>query len=279
MNFPIYETEARGILSKTTGFIQAAGFTHSLTPARNCTFGCSYCYVPTMGIYGGLKPDDVKKWGQFTTYKSNAAALLAKALKPDQRIYCSPVVDPYQPTEEQQQMMPRILDALIRKPPRVFTIQTRGTLILRDIDPIRELATRTRVNVSFSVTTDDNEIIRVYENRCAKFEERLSVLEALTAAGINTFATIAPMLPCNPRRLVEGVVKVTTGPIICDPFHVRETKSNGATTRDAARAIANHHGHQQWFEPAFHQRIIDEMKSIAPRPFEVGPKAFAWLAI
>ena len=66
----IRETEARSILSSTSGFIAEAGFTHSLTPARNCTFGCTYCYVPTMGIYGGLKPDDWTHWGQFTDRKS-----------------------------------------------------------------------------------------------------------------------------------------------------------------------------------------------------------------
>jgi len=44
--FRILHAEARSILSKTTGFIAEAGFTHSLTPARNCTFGCTYCYVP-----------------------------------------------------------------------------------------------------------------------------------------------------------------------------------------------------------------------------------------
>ena len=53
---------ARTILSSTSGDIAEAGFTHSLTPARNCTFGCTYCYVPTLGIYGGLKPEDWKRW-------------------------------------------------------------------------------------------------------------------------------------------------------------------------------------------------------------------------
>jgi DNA repair photolyase len=84
----------------TTGFIAEAGFTHSLTPARNCTFGCSYCYVPTMRIYGGLKPEDWRHWGQFTTFKSNAPELLRRQLRGDQVIYCSPLVDPYQPAEE-----------------------------------------------------------------------------------------------------------------------------------------------------------------------------------
>ena len=37
--------------------------------------------------------------GQFTTFKTNAADLLARALRPHQRIYCSPLVDPYQPAE------------------------------------------------------------------------------------------------------------------------------------------------------------------------------------
>ena len=150
----------------TSGFIAEAGFTHSLTPARNCTFGCTYCYVPTLGIYGGLKPEDWRRWGQFTTFKTNAAELLRRELRPRQIIYCSPLVDPYQPAEAEQQMMPRILDALIDSPPRVFVLQTRGPLILRDLDRLRRLAARTTVRVSFSITTNREEILRLYEPHC-----------------------------------------------------------------------------------------------------------------
>ena len=281
MNFPILHTEARGILSATSGFIRNAGFTHSLNPARNCTFGCSYCYVPTMGIYGGLKPEDMKKWGQFTTFKSNAVALLRKSLRPDQRIYCSPVVDPYQPAEEQECMMPGLLDALIRNPPKVITIQTRGPLILRDLGLIKELSLRTRLHVSFSVPTEDEAIRRIYEPRCAPFDERLRVLQTLTDANIHTFATIAPILPCDPERLAQTLVEVTNGGIICDPFHVRATKPHGATTRDAAFRIAEHHGHQEWFDPTFQATIVDRMRKIvhaAGRKFGVGWEAFSWLA-
>ena len=87
--------EAKSILSKTSGFIAQAGFTHSLSPARNCTFGCIYCYVPTMRMKGGLRPEDWQRWGQFTTFKTNAGPLLARSLRPNQVIYCSPLVDPY----------------------------------------------------------------------------------------------------------------------------------------------------------------------------------------
>ncbi|MGA3205400.1 MAG: radical SAM protein, partial [Bryobacteraceae bacterium] len=138
---------AKSILSKTSGFIAQAGFTHSLTPARNCTFGCTYCYVPTLGIYGGLKPEDWQRWGQFTTFKSNASELLRGELRAGQSIYCSPLVDPYQPAEAAELMMPRILDALMEAPPRVFTMQTRGPLILRDLDRLRALSKRTTLRV------------------------------------------------------------------------------------------------------------------------------------
>src|SRR5258708_22155238 len=130
MPFTVLHSEAKSILSETSGFIAEAGFTHSLTPARNCGFACTYCYVPTMRVHGGLKPEDWRRWGQFTTFKANAPDLLARTLRSDQIIYCSPLVDPYQPAEESAAMMPRILDALIAHPPSAFVIQTRGTLIL-----------------------------------------------------------------------------------------------------------------------------------------------------
>jgi len=149
MPFQVFEAEAASILSTTTGFIAQAGFTHSLTPARNCTFGCSYCYVPTMRIYGGLKPEDWSHWGQFTTFKSNAPALLKRQLHAAQIIYCSPLVDPYQAAEATEQLMPRILDQLLARPPKLFVVQTRGPLIVRDLARLVELSRRTSVRVSF----------------------------------------------------------------------------------------------------------------------------------
>src|SRR5216684_5435948 len=139
MAFTVLHSEAKSILSETSGFIAQAGFTHSLTPARNCGFACTYCYVPTMGIYGGLKPEDWRRWGQFTTFKANAPELLARSLRPHQVIYCSPLVDPYQPAEAGVKQMPGILDAILAAPPRVFVLQTRGPTILRDLDPLRAL--------------------------------------------------------------------------------------------------------------------------------------------
>jgi len=279
--FAIFDSEAKSILSRTSGFIAAAGFTHSLTPARNCTFGCTYCYVPTMRLQGGLKPEDWQRWGQFTTFKSNSAELLAYSLKPDQRIYCSPLVDPYQPAEEQRQLMPGVLDALIARPPEVFCLQTRGPLALRDVARLRKLHARTTLRISFSLTTDRDDVQRWYEPHCASFVERLTAMRELCRAGLRVHATLAPLLPCNLDRLAEAALEVSNGDVLCDPFHVRATKPSGATTRPQAEAISRARGFEAWHEPRFQAEAAARIATIvhaAGRRFATGTDAFQWLS-
>ena len=122
---------------------------------------------------------------------------------------------------------------------------------------------------------------RLYEPLCASIEERLDVVRALRAAGIETYATLAPLLPCDPEELVELGVGATGNDVIGDPLHVRSVKPNGATTREAAERIAAVHGHEQWFDAAFQNQVIERMEVAARglgRRFRVGPKGFGLLA-
>lgn len=275
----VRHSEARKILSPVTGFLREAGFTHSLTPARNCMFGCTYCYVPTMRIYAGLQHDDWERWGQFTTFKSNTAALLERELRPDQRIYCSPLVDPYQPPEAGERIMPAILRQVLASRPRIFVLQTRGPLILRDLDLLQGLGSTLRV--SFSLTTNREEVQRLYEPLCAPYPERLAVIRILRDAGIAVYATLAPLLPCDPERLVQDAIEATGRGLVGDPLHVRATKSQGATTRGAAFRIAQVHHHEAWFDPAFQQELVDRITAAAEERgygFSTGPRGFSILA-
>jgi DNA repair photolyase len=281
MPFQVFEAETNSILSQVTGFIAQAGFTHSLTPARNCTFGCSYCYVPTMRIYGGLKAEDWKSWGQFTTFKSNAPELLRRQVRPEQRIYCSPLVDPYQPAEESRMLMPRLLAALIERPPRVFTIQTRGPLILRDVALLAELAGRTCLRVSFSLTTNREGVRKLYEPHCAPIAQRIEAIRRLRVAGIRTFATLAPILPCDPEELAALALDATDQNIIADPLHIRSTKPRGATTRSAAFAVSDRNDFSAWLDANFQSEVTARMRDFvekAGRRFATGPEGFGWLA-
>ncbi len=272
---------ARSILSRTSGFIAEAGFSHSLTPARNCTYGCLYCYVPTLRIQGGLRPEDWTHWGQLTTFKDNAAELLRRELRPDQRIYCSPLTDPYQPAEAERRLMPGVLDALCERPPTVFVIQTRGPLILRDLERLLRLAEGATLRVSFSLTTDDEAVRRAYEPHCEPIDERLRACEALSAAGVAVHATLAPLLPCNPENLAQLALEATALDVIGDPLHVRAVKRSGATTRDAAARLALRRGEMDWLNPEVQGAVVDRIRSVveaAGRRFGVGPAGFGLLA-
>jgi DNA repair photolyase len=279
--FNILESDSRTILSPVSGFLAEAGFTHSLTPARNCVFGCSYCYVPTMRVQAGLRPEDWKHWGERTTFKRNAAELLRRALRESQIIYCSPLTDPYQPAEAQMSLMPALLDAVAAHPPRAFVIQTRGSLILRDLDRLRTVATRTMLRVGFSITTNREEVRRIFEPRCAPLEERWKTVAALIAAGISTAVTVAPILPCDPEELATRALEVTSDvPVIADPLHTRAVKRTGATTRDAAVAACLRHGWEEWLDPMFQDQVLTRMKTLigsAAREFGYGPAGFGLL--
>jgi DNA repair photolyase len=281
MPFRIFETESRSILSPVSGYLAEAGFTHSLTPARNCTFGCSYCYVPTMRVQAGLRPEDWTHWGEWTTFKRNAAELLGKALRPHQAIYCSPLTDPYQPAESEERLFPGLLAAVRSHPPRVFVIQTRGPLIVRDLDLLQAVAARTSLRVSFSIATDREDVRRIFEPLCAPMEERWKAIETLQRAGIETSVAIAPILPCDPEALIARAITCSRGPVVADSLHVRAVKHSGATTREAAIAICHRHGWNEWLEPAFQQSIVARLAAAARsynRDFDHGPRGFGLLS-
>jgi DNA repair photolyase len=234
--------------------------------------------VPTLGLYGGLRPEDWHRWGQFTTFKSNASALLSREVRADQVVYCSPLVDPYQPAEETECQMPALLDCLLQRPPRVFVVQTRGPLILRDVDRLVDLSKRAVVRVSFSLTTNREDVRRLYEPHCVSFPKRLDTMARLADAGIAVYAALAPLLPCDPEALVESALAVTRRDLIGDPLHVRQVKPCGATTREAALRISEAHGFTAWHDPAFQEQIVERISSVARAAgfrFATGPGGFA----
>ncbi len=174
--------------------------------------------------------------------------------------------------------MPGVLQAVIERPVAAFVIQTRGPLILRDLKLLKSVP---NLRVSFSVTTDREDIRILYEPHCAPVAERWHTIAELRKAGIDVYATLAPILPSNPERLMEAALQATDNSVIADPFHTRETKSRGATTREAALRISAKHGFLEWHDPAFQRSVVACMARTAEaqgRQFGTGPAAFGWLA-
>jgi len=177
-------------------------YDYVINPYIGCQHACSYCYARFMKRFSGHK----EPWGQFVDVKINAPDLLLKEVKRKQvgRVWISGVCDPYQPIERKYELTQTCVEILIQHNWPVI-IQTRSILVLRDLELLKCSST---VEVGMSVTTGDEKIRRLFEPYSPPIKERIRVLGELHAAGIRTFAMIAPMLP-----KAEGLVDMLDGKV------------------------------------------------------------------
>ena len=128
---------------------------------------------------------------------------------------CAPInlgsnTDPYQPIEREHRLTRRLLEVLLRYRHPV-TIVTKGSLILRDLDLLSELAKQRLVSVMISLTTLDDELKRTLEPRAAAPKARLRAIRVMRDAGIPVGVLCSPMIPMIPmindselERLLEA---------------------------------------------------------------------------
>jgi DNA repair photolyase len=115
--------------------------------------------------------------------------------------------DPYQRCEGKYHLTRGIIQALseARNP---FSILTKSTLILRDLDVLTEAAKRTEVRANFSIGTLDEDVWRRTEPGTPHPRRRVEAVAKLNAAGIETGVLVAPVLPGmsdSPEQLDEVV--------------------------------------------------------------------------
>ena len=73
----------------------------------------------------------------------------------------------------------RPVTTLLEAPPRVFVLQTRGPKILRDLEILRALAQRTKLRVSFSITTNREEVRKLLQSDRLR-DEMLRMIAGMT---------------------------------------------------------------------------------------------------
>jgi DNA repair photolyase len=103
-------------------------------------------------------------------------------------------VDPYQRAEGRYRLMRGILEAL-RDFGNPFSILTKGTLMLRDLDLLRQCAEVTDVGTNYSVGTVDQDLWRAVEAGTPSPRSRLDAVRKLNDAGVRCGVLMAPILP------------------------------------------------------------------------------------
>ncbi len=188
----VKEVRAKSILSASKVY------PYVINPYIGCQHNCSYCYARFMKRFTGHK----EPWGQFVDVKINAPELLRKQIvkkRPD-FVWVSGVCDPYQPLEGRYKLTRQCLEVLAEHDWPVV-VQTRSALVLRDLDILKK---GRHFEVGFSITTADDGIRKLFEPNAPAIPARLRALEELHAAGIHTYAMIAPMLPGS-EQLAEMI--------------------------------------------------------------------------
>ena len=188
----VREIFSKTILTKTA----ISSFDYCINPYVGCGHGCRYCYASFMKRFTGHQ----EPWGEFVDVKVNAPHLLRKQLKRARRgiVALSTVTDPYQPLEKSYKVTRRCLEALLENEFSV-NILTRSPLSLRDIDLFKKFK---EIEVGLSITTDDEDMKKIFEPHSPSIHSRVIALRTLHEEKVGTYAFIGPMLPMDPEKLV-----------------------------------------------------------------------------
>ncbi|HZA40207.1 MAG TPA: radical SAM protein [Actinomycetota bacterium] len=188
------EVEAKSIINNVPG--NYLPFNYTINPYRGCSHACTYCYARVTHTY--MDMDAGRDFESKIVVKVNAPELLRKELRArrwkGESIAMGTATDPYQRAEGRYRLTRGIVETLaeFRNP---FSILTKGTLILRDLDLLVEAAEVTEVSTALSIGSVDEEVWRRSEPGTPHPRKRMEAVAKLNNAGIQCGVMIAPVLP------------------------------------------------------------------------------------
>jgi DNA repair photolyase len=134
--------------------------------------------------------------------------------------------DPYQRCEGKYHLTQGIVRVL-GEAANPFSILTKSTLILRDLDLLVAAARRTDVRVNLSIGTLDDEVWRLAEPGTPRPRARVEAVRRIREAGIDCGVLVAPILPGlsdrdeQIREVVEACVDAGATSISSVALHLR----------------------------------------------------------
>lgn len=181
---------------------------YSMNPYQGCEHGCIYCYARNTHEYYGFSAG--LDFESKIIVKKNAPALLEKHLLNKNwnavPIMLSGNTDCYQPQEKKFEITRKLLKVFANYRHPVGMI-TKNSLILRDLDLLKDLASDNLVHVYISITTLDEDLRRILEPRTASSIKRLKTIEELAKAGVPVGVMNAPIIPGLNHHEIPQVLK------------------------------------------------------------------------
>ena len=206
-----YEIQARSIINRVPDASRLP-FRWTINPYRGCSHSCVYCFARKSHTY--LDFDAGHDFDSKIVVKVNAPELARKELAAPrwrgEHVAMGTNVDCYQRAEGRYRLMPGILTAL-RDAANPFSVLTKGTLILRDLELICQAAEVTDVGLAVSVGCTDEALWRELEPGTPSPLRRLEVCAAFAAVGLPCAVLMGPVVPFlsdSPERLDATVRQI-----------------------------------------------------------------------
>ena len=276
-----YEVHARSIINRVPPASRMA-FQWTINPYRGCSHGCVYCFARNTHTY--LDMDAGLDFNSRIVVKVNAAELARRELSrprwAGEHLAMGTNVDCYQRAEGRYRLMPGIISAL-RDAANPFSILTKGTLILRDIDLLADAAQVTDVGLNVSVGFVDKELSRCVEPGTPSPQRRLGVCAALSSRGLRCGVLMGPVLPFlsdSPAQLKATVAQIAAAgannvsPIV---LHLRPGAREwfmGWLREHHPGLVGSYlslYGSRAYAPRAYQQQITDQVRELATA-FGVG---------
>ena len=195
---------------------------YAFNPYIGCWHSCIYCYARLYTRYREVS----ENWGDIIYVKVN----IVERLREDVRRYKPGVVgvgtitDAYQPLETVYRLTARSLPVFFTNGFHV-SIQTKNTLILRDLSLLIE--NRDKVDVGFTITTLSDNKARIIEPRAPPSTARAEALRRIAGEGIETWIFYGPIIPgfnddpITIHSLIELAAE-TRSKLLLDTLHVKK---------------------------------------------------------
>jgi DNA repair photolyase len=272
-----FEVHARSIINQVPPASRMA-FRWTINPYRGCSHSCVYCFARNTHKY--LDLDSGQDFNSKIVVKVNAPELARRELAAPkwqgEHVAMGTNVDCYQRAEGRYRLMPGIIGAL-KDAANPFSILTKGTLILRDLDLLAEAAEVTDVGLNVSVGFVDKSLSRSVEPGTPSPERRLGVCAALTERGLRCGVLMGPVLPFltdSPAQLEETVrLTAEAGAAHVTPIvlHLRPGAREwflqwlGENFPDLVPAYRDLYGRGAYAPKSYQGRIAEQVAELAVR--------------
>jgi len=202
----IKEIQAKSILRKHKKIDSWFMSHYGLNIYRGCSHDCTYCdgRAEKYQVDGDFAKD--------IEIKTNAIEILDREMDPARKRKPMPksfmllgggVCDAYQPVDEKYQLARQTLE-LIYKYDYPVHILTKSTLVERDLDLLQQINQQNKAIVSFSFSSTDDKISKIFEPGVPSPSERLNLINKLKDDGLNCGMFLMPVIPF----IIDSVEKI-----------------------------------------------------------------------